>query len=181
MVLLLRTIDVLCRAVLDKRIVSAFLLLLVVVFVDNALLNPYFSELDILEHFLFGFILSEISNRMTTAMILHKLLPKATMRHDLLARLLGFLIVGGLLWESMEYFLFPAFGVRANPFFTFPITLYNVDGAIDVAVGILGCLIAWYTAKKAANIRAISKDRLPARYTRRRQVNQLYCCRTVRR
>ena len=142
------SISVLCKVMFDKKVVSVFLLLLVIVFVDNFILQPHFSELDIVEHFLFGFVLSETSGKISKIRALGKPVTKPTFRHDLLIRLSGFLIIGGLLWESMEYFLFPKFGVATHPFFAFPITLHNVDGVVDIAVGILGCLSAWYLTKK---------------------------------
>ena len=142
------SICVLVKVIFDKKVVSVFLLLLVIVFVDNFLLRPYFSELDIVEHFLFGFMLSETSSRISKVRALRKLVARPTLRLDLLVRLSGFLIIGGLLWESMEYSLFPNFGFTTHPFFTFPITPDNVDGAVDISVGIFGCLSAWYLAKK---------------------------------
>ena len=140
------------KALLVTRVMFPSLLLLLVVFVDHIFLQPIFTELDILEHFLFGFIISEVTHRITASTGIEKWLTKGSSKEnvprlDLFVRLLGFLIVGGLLWESLEYFLFPMFGVRSTPFFTFPITLRNIDGTIDVIVGILGCILAWYTEK----------------------------------
>jgi len=143
------------EASLNCRVVFPFLLLLIIVFIDHFLLRPIFSELDILEHFLFGFIISEAAGRVATSVGIGKWLIKSISKEnvpqlDLFIRLLGFLIIGGLLWESLEYFLFPAFGVPCNPFFAFPITLHNIDGTIDVTAGILGCISAWYTARARA-------------------------------
>jgi len=136
----------------DKRVVFSGFLLLAIVFLDFLFLYPLFSELDILEHFLFGFVLSESASKSMRAIGLDerllRRLNKGSVNHvDLLIRLVGFLLIGGLLWESFERFLFPMFGVKYNPFFALPITLYNIDGAIDVAVGTLGCITAWYTVK----------------------------------
>ena len=140
------------KAVLfDKKVVLSGFLLLAVLFLDFLFLRSFFSELDILEHFLFGFVISESASKSANAVGLDKhlikRLNKSVHHADLLIRLFGFLLIGGLLWESCERFLFPMFGVPYNPFFTLPITLYNIDGAIDVAVGTLGCMTTWYTAK----------------------------------
>lgn len=141
------------EALFSFRVVFPFSLLLIIVFVDHFFLRPIFSELDILEHFLFGFIISEAAGRVATSVGIEKWLIKRMSKENvrqlgLSIRLLGFLIIGGLLWESLECFLFPAFGVPCNPFFAFPITLHNIDGTIDVTVGILGCILAWYTAER---------------------------------
>lgn len=142
------------RVLLDKRILSVGSLLLLLVFIDSRLpcgLNPITDELDTLEHFLFGFVLSDLSSKtvnMTrlSGLLNKKLRQKESRRTDLIIRLLGFLFIGGLLWELSELFIFPMFGSKPSPFFSFPITLLNIDGTIDVTVGILGCLIAWYLA-----------------------------------
>lgn len=144
------------KASFSGRVVFPFLLLLIIVFIDHFFLRPIFSELDILEHFLFGFIISEAAGRVATSIGTGKWLIKSISKEnlpqsDLFVRLLGFLIIGGLLWESLERFLFPAFGVPCNPFFAFPITLHNIDGTIDVTVGILGCMWAWFTAKRTGS------------------------------
>ena len=139
------------KAVLSvKRVILPGFLLLAIFFLDFLFLHPLFSEIDILEHFLFGFVLSELASKSASAVGLDEHLARrfnrGNVHHaDLLVRVLGFLLVGGLLWELSERFLFPVFGAEYNPFFTFPITLHNVDGAMDVTVGILGCLMAWYT------------------------------------
>lgn len=141
------------RAILsDKRLISAGLLLLGVVFVDFLLpcgLHPIVSELDTLSHFLFGFVLSELVSKTATSMTLDELLSKKLglkdpRRVDLLIRLLGFLLIGGVLWELSEQFVFPMFGSKPDKFFSLPITLKNIDGTIDVTVGVAGCVIAWY-------------------------------------
>jgi len=141
---------------LDKRLVSVGCLLLVLVFIDDQLpcgIHPVISELDTLEHFVFGFLLSDFASNVANSMGFHELLEKKSgqgisRKRDLLIRLSGFLVIGGLLWELSELFVFPLFGGPSpDPFFSFPITLKNIDGTIDVTVGIIGCLIAWYTAK----------------------------------
>jgi len=144
------------RAVLlDKRLISVGFLLLAVVFLDFLLpcgLHPIASELDILEHFLFGFVLSELASKTANSIGLVELLGKRfgqkdSRRADLLIRLLGFFLIGGLLWELSERFVFPLLSRSPDPFFTFPITLTNIDGTIDVTVGAVGCFVAWYLAK----------------------------------
>ncbi len=137
---------------MDTRLVLAGLLLLALVFLDSQFLHPIIPELDIPEHFLFGFVLSEFVSKAVKSMALDKLLTrklgqKDSHRVDLLIRLVGFLLIGGLLWESSERFIFPLSGYRPDPFFSFPITLTNVDGMIDVTVGAIGCFVAWYLAK----------------------------------
>jgi hypothetical protein len=126
------------------------------VFVDSRLpcgLHPIIDELDTLEHFLFGFVLSDITSKTADTTNISEWLKrrfgqKDLRRTDLFMRLLGFLLVGGLLWELSELFIFPNFGSHPDPFFILPITPTNVDGAIDVTVGIAGCSIAWYQAKQ---------------------------------
>ncbi len=141
------------RAILlDKRLVSVGFLLLAVVFLDFLFLHPIVSELDILEHFLFGFVLSEVTSKTANALAMDALLTKKlwkknSRRVDLLIRLSGFLLVGGLLWELSERFVFPLFGSTPDPFFSFPITLTNIDGTIDVTIGAAGCFVAWYLTK----------------------------------
>jgi len=137
---------------LDRRLVSAGLLLLAVLFLDFLLLHQIVPELDTLEHFLFGFVLSEFTSKTANSTALEKSLTRRlrwrdSRRVDLLIRLLGFLLIGGLVWEASELFLFPLFGSTPDPFFAFPITLANIDGTIDVGVGVLGCILAWSLAK----------------------------------
>ncbi len=141
---------------LDRRLVSVGFLLLALVFLDFLFLHPIIPELDILEHFLFGFVLSEFVSKIAILVALDELLSRKfgqkKRRVDLLIRLLGFLLIGGLLWESSERFVFPLFGYTPDPFFSFPITLTNIDGMIDVTVGALGCFAAWYLAKVSPKI-----------------------------
>jgi hypothetical protein len=147
------------RAILlDRRLISVGFLLLAIVCLDFLLpygLHPILSELDILEHFLFGFVLSELVSKTANSMALDELLSRRfgqqdSRRVDLLIRLLGFLLIGGMLWELSERLVFPLFGVTPDPFFSLPITLANIDGTIDVTVGTLGCFVAWYLAKLSA-------------------------------
>ena len=135
----------------SKRIILPTSLLLMIVLIDKIVLHSSFPELDLVEHFLFGFALSEFLSESSNALGFEKRvarrLNKASKRADLFIRLTGFLFIGGLLWEGSERFIFPMFGVMYNPFFSFPVTLHNVDGAIDVTIGVIGCMIAWYTKK----------------------------------
>jgi len=144
------------RAILsDKRLVSVGFLLLALVILDFLFLYPIVSELDVLEHFLFGFVLSEFAGKTANLIALDELFRrkfrlKDPRRVDLLIRLLGFLFIGGVLWEFGELYVFPLFspfGRMPDPFFSFPITLKNIDGTIDVIVGTIGCFVAWYLAK----------------------------------
>lgn len=83
--------EVLC----DKRAVFSGLLLLFVVFVDRFFLRTVFSELDMLEHFLFGFVLSQLTSTFMRATGLTKQLLRRSNKRinasqaDLLVRLLG--------------------------------------------------------------------------------------------
>ncbi|NIV68111.1 hypothetical protein GWN43_04595 [Candidatus Bathyarchaeota archaeon] len=121
-------------------------------FLDLLFLHPIVPELDVPQHFLFGFVLSEVVSKTADSIALQKLLvrryPKRDPRRmDLLLRLAGFLVLGGLLWESTERFVFPIFGAVPDPLFSLPITLTNIDGTIDITMGAMGCLLAWYLAK----------------------------------
>ncbi|UCE44027.1 MAG: hypothetical protein JSV57_00580 [Candidatus Bathyarchaeota archaeon] len=142
----------LIRAILlNKRLLPAGFLLLTVILLDFLFLQKIVPELDTLEHFLFGFVLSEFASIIANSMARDELLSGRfghdSRRTDLLVRLLGFFLIGGLLWEASERFVFPLFGPKPEPFFSLPITLKNIDGTIDVTVGALGCLLAWYLAK----------------------------------
>jgi hypothetical protein len=141
---------------LDKRLISVGCLLLILVLMDQQLpcgIHPVISELDTLEHFVFGFLLSDFASKTVNFTRVHEMLndkfgQRKSRKRDLLIRLGGFLVIGGLLWELSEIFIFPLFGGPSpDSFFSFPITLKNIDGTIDVTVGIIGCLIAWYLAK----------------------------------
>jgi hypothetical protein len=140
------------RSLFDRKIIIPFSLLLASLFVDAVFLRPFFTELDILEHFLFGFIISEGVSKTSFVFGLQNWLVKrsslAGSTVDALVRLSGFLLIGGFLWETFEYWFLPLFGVPYNPFFAFPITLHNIDGTVDVAVGALGCLLAWVSGKE---------------------------------
>ncbi|UCE95554.1 MAG: hypothetical protein JSV51_07470 [Candidatus Bathyarchaeota archaeon] len=139
------------KGLFNYRVVIPFLLLITIFSIDHFFVRTIFNELDIAEHFIFGFIISEATSLIVAStdineQIKRKINNENVRQLDLFLRLLGFLIIGGLLWESLEYYLFPIFGIPPNPFFSFPITLRNIDGTVDVIIGILGCILAWYTA-----------------------------------
>lgn len=136
----------LLQMLLDRKVLVPGLLLLALLAADILILFRFVPEIDTLEHFLFGFVLSELSVRFANYYGLDKRVARLGMSSNgvnLAIRLLGFILVGGLLWELTELLIFPLFGVPYNPFLEFPITPRNADGAIDVGVGVLGCLIAW--------------------------------------
>jgi len=141
---------------LDKRLVSVGCLLLVLVFIDDQLpcgIHPVISELDTLEHFVFGFLLSDFASNIANSAGLYEMLDTKygqgkSRKRDLLIRLGGFLVIGGLLWELSELFVFPLLGGSSpDSFFSFPVTLKNIDGTIDVTVGVIGCFLAWCLTK----------------------------------
>jgi len=68
---------------------------------------------------------------------------------DFLVRLTGFLLIGGLFWEWSELFFSPLIGIEPDSFFAFPITLRNIDGALDVTVGVVGAAFAFLIKHKA--------------------------------
>jgi hypothetical protein len=146
------------KAVLqERRVLLPGLLLLVVVITDWFFLQPLFSELDILEHFLFGFVLSEASSVAAKAASLSGVLGRklgnwSGLHIDLLVRLSGFFLTGVLIWEGAEYFVFPVFGAERSSFFGVPLTLNTVDGSVDVAAGVLGSLISWFTVHKRGQV-----------------------------
>jgi len=85
------------RAVLlDKRLVSVGCLLLVLVLIDDRLpcgIHPAISELDTLEHFVFGFFLSDFASNIANSTGLHETLNDKygqgkSRKIDLLARAL---------------------------------------------------------------------------------------------
>jgi len=41
----------------------------------------------------------------------------------------------------------PLIGHPADPFFTLPINMHNIDGAMDVIIGSIGTTLAWYKYK----------------------------------
>ena len=157
-----QTVSSWLRSLFDRKIIIPFGLLLASLFVDTVFLRPSFTELDIFEHFLFGFIISEGVSKTSIAFGLRSWLVErsslAESTVDAFVRLLGFLVIGGFLWEAFEYWFLPLFGVPYNPFFEFPITLHNIDGTVDVTVGVFGCLLAWLSS-----IRMGEKSRIAQR------------------
>jgi hypothetical protein len=136
----------LLRIILDRKVLVTGLSLLALLLADILILYRFVPEIDTIEHFLFGFVLSEISIRFARYYSLDKRLAQlgtSSSGANVAIRLVGFVLVGGLLWELIELLVFPLFGVPYNPFLVFPLTLRNVDGALDVGVGVLGCLVAW--------------------------------------
>jgi len=138
----------------DRKVVFPSFVLLAVVSLDFLFHGrALILELDSFEHFLFGFVLSETVSKSSRAMrfnecLLRKLNKGNGRQADLLIRLFGFLLIGGLVWECSQWLLFPLFGAVYNPFFKLPVTLRNIDGAMDVTVGVLGCVMAWFITSK---------------------------------
>lgn len=138
----------------DERLVSYGLLLLALHITGRLVLYRIFTEFDIVTHFLFGFVISEYVSKGARNIGLHETLADklhgnkwftTSPRHvDFLIRILGFFLIGGLFWESAEFFLGLLFRRPPYPFFTLPINPRNIDGLIDVTVGMLGTLAAWY-------------------------------------
>lgn len=137
---------------LDERLVLYGLLLLALHIMGMLVLYRIFTEFDIVTHFVFGFVISEYVSKGARNIGLHETLAeklqgdnwftRSPHHVDLLIRVLGFFLIGGLLWESAEFFLGPLFRWCPDPFFTLPINLSNADGLIDVTVGMLGTLVA---------------------------------------
>jgi len=136
----------------DKRLISYFLLLLILHLLGSFFIYELIPEFDIVTHFLFGYMLSEYASKGASSISLHEILTKKLHRYrwftktprriDLLIRLSGFLLIGGLFWELAELLGSPLIGRAADPFFTFPVTLHNIDGALDVTIGAIGTTIA---------------------------------------
>jgi len=144
--------------VLDKKLISYGVLLLALHLVGIFVLYEIIPEFDSVIHFLFGFVLSEYVSKgahsialhefLTNKLYKHKIVTKNPRRIDLLIRLLGFFLIGGLLWESAEFFIGPLVWRPADPFFTLPINLHNIDGAMDVTIGAIGTTVAWLCVSK---------------------------------
>jgi len=139
--------------VMDKRLVSYGLLLLALHIAGILLLYHLISEFDILPHFWFGYVLSEYSSTGANSLNLQLRLTGKFQKHgwaranlrqvDFLVRLAGFLLIGGLLWEWSELLFSPLIGIKPDSFFAFPITLRNIDGTIDVTIGVVGATLAF--------------------------------------
>ncbi len=137
----------LLQVMLDRDVLLPGVLLLGLLSADILILYRLLPEVDTIEHFLFGFVLSQASARFAGFYGLDNRLRKlglSAMVSNLTLRLAGFLLVGGLLWELIELLIFPSFGVPYNPFLALPLNLRNIDGALDVAAGTVGSLIAWH-------------------------------------
>jgi len=147
-----QTLTIVRSILSDERLVSYGLLLLTLHIMGILVLYRIFTEFDIVTHFLFGFIVSECVSKSSRSTGLHenladklhgnKLFTTSPHHVDLLIRVLGFFLIGGLFWESAEFFLGPLFRRPPDPFFTLPINLRNIDGLIDVTIGMLGTLVA---------------------------------------
>jgi len=124
------------------------------------ILYDVIPEFDLVNHFLFGFLISESVSKGAHSVGLHEVLTKKLHKHewfrksvrrvDLLIRFSGFFLIGALLWESAEFLFGPLIGYPADPFFTLPINMHKVDGAMDVTIGSIGTAWAWHKHKKCA-------------------------------
>jgi len=142
----------------DKRLVSYMFLLLALHISGVLLIYRVVTEFDIVPHFWFGYVLSEYSSKAAYSVNLQPQLAGKLQNHswknmstrqiDFLLRLAGFLLVGGLFWEGSELAFSSYLGIQTDSFFAFPITLGNIDGAIDVLVGILGAVLAFLVANR---------------------------------
>ena len=142
----------------DKKLASYMLLLLALHISGVLLLYEVVTEFDIVPHFWFGYVLSEYSSKAARSVNLqsqlavklenHSWTNMSTRKIDFLLRLAGFLLVGGLFWEGAELAFSSYLGIQPDSFFAFPITLRNIDGAIDVLVGILGAVLAFLVANR---------------------------------
>jgi len=142
----------------DKRLVAYVLLLLVLHLSGALFLYKIVTEFDNVPHFWFGYVLSECSNKAGRSVNLQSRLAAWLQNHrgttvsfrqaDFLVRLVGFLLIGGLFWETAELTFSHYFGMPSDPFFAFPITLHNIDGALDVSVGIVGATLAFLISNR---------------------------------
>lgn len=145
--------------VTDRRLVLGWLLLLGLHLVGFLFLYDVAPEFDMVPHFLFGVMLSESASMGAHSTGLHKFMAGKVHKNewveenpsilDFCIRLLGFLLIGGLFWETAELFGAPLVGKTSDPFFVFPITLGNIDGALDVAVGVVGAAVAYAISQGA--------------------------------
>jgi len=142
----------------DKRLVAYGVLLLALHLPGALFLYKIANEFDNVPHFWFGFVLSECSNKVGRSVNLHSRLAAWLQNHggmafsfrqaDFSVRLVGFLLIGGLFWETAELTFSHYFGMPSDPFFAFPITLRNIDGALDVSVGIIGATLAFLISNR---------------------------------
>lgn len=142
----------------DKRLVLYGLFLLILHALGIVVLYRVIPEFDNVPHFWFGYVLSAYSSKAASAVNLQSRLCTGIQERgwstfsirqaDLLLRLGGFLFVGGLLWEWAELAFSRYLGIYPDSFFSFPITLRNIDGALDVSVGTLGAIVAFLVAAR---------------------------------
>ncbi len=138
----------------DKKLVYYGLLLLALHIAGILIFYDLIPEFDIINHFWFGYVLSEYSSKGANSLSLQMCLTEKFQKHgwatanfkqvDFLVRLAGFLLIGGLFWEWLELFSSPLLGIVPDSFFAFPITLRNIDGAMDVIVGAIGATLAFF-------------------------------------
>jgi len=147
------------QSIVEDNRLAAYLLLLLALHVSGVLLlYRVFSEFDIVPHFWFGYVLSECSSKAAYSVNLQSQLAARFYKRsvttssfrqmDFLLRLVGFLLVGGLFWEGAELAFSGYLGMQPDSFFAFPITLRNIDGALDVSVGIIGAFLAFLVAAR---------------------------------
>lgn len=141
----------------DRRLLLYLLLLLALHLLGVFVLYRPVQEFDNVPHFWFGFVLAEYSSKAARAANLQSRLVawlrglgwrNASLRQaDLLVRLAGFLLIGGLFWEWAEITFSHYLEVESDSFFAFPITLRSIDGALDVFMGIIGVAVAFLLSK----------------------------------
>jgi len=147
----------------EKRLVLYGLLLVGLHAAGILLLYRLVSEFDMIPHFWFGYVLSEYSSTGANSMKLQQRLTQklrkagwltADLRTtDIIIRFGGFLLIGGLIWESLELFFNPLVGVPADSFFAFPITLSTIDGFLDVTIGLVGATLAFLVSSRIKNVK----------------------------
>jgi len=146
----------------DTRLVFYGLLVLALHSAGILILYNLIPEFDNVAHLLFGYVLSEYSSKGANSVSLQARLTEKFQKHrwatanfrkvDFLMRLAGFLLVGGLFWEWAELFFSPLLGIKPDSFFAFPITLSNIDGALDVIVGAIGATLAFLMKRQAIRV-----------------------------
>lgn len=160
---MIRQILTMVKAVFsDQKLISYGLLLLILHLLGLVHLYKIVPEYDFVTHFLFGFTISACVSKAAISIALHESLAKKLNGHgwatnnprrlDFIIRLFGFFLIGGLLWESAELVFSPLVWRSADPFFTLPITMYNIDGALDVTIGAIGAMLAWCIERKTLKI-----------------------------
>jgi len=137
----------------DKKLVAYGLLLLVLHVLGVLFLYDVVAEYDNVPHFWFGYVLSEYSSKAARSVNLQPRLAAglressgttiSLQQADFVVRVIGCLLIGGLFWEGAEIAFSHYLGFRSDSFFAFPITLRNIDGALDVSVGVLGATVAF--------------------------------------